>query len=331
MSNAAIIAIAIAVAVCSPPSCSSRRRGAATSAAPARCRARRAGVTKRHAVLASTPRARPPRQPADEPSRPGTAVAVLTAEEAERAGDEARRPTPVLAPPAAPVPWVPPDPEAIGVSRRQFFNRATVMLMGTSIGAFTAAGFVAFLWPTATGGFGQVVSVGKLDDIMDGARANSGFFYAPSARTLVHRVSRRCAARGRGGVRRADLRRDARLRPRRPLPEVPAPRLPRARLRVEPLVRVPVPRLAVQPGRREEGRARRRAGWIASASASTAPATSASTPAPSIAGPPIGTNTTGQEAEGPHCITGGGAVHDVTVFPGTRPVDRSPLARAPVR
>jgi cytochrome b6-f complex iron-sulfur subunit len=25
-----------------------------------------------------------------------------------------------------------------------------------------------------------------------------------------------------------------------------------------------------------------------------------------LLGPPIGTNTTGQEAEGPHCITGGG-------------------------
>ena len=24
-----------------------------------------------------------------------------------------------------------------------------------------------------------------------------------------------------------------------------------------------------------------------------------------LTGPPIGTNTTGQEAEGPHCITGG--------------------------
>ena len=24
-----------------------------------------------------------------------------------------------------------------------------------------------------------------------------------------------------------------------------------------------------------------------------------------IQGPPIGTNTTGQEAEGPHCVTGG--------------------------
>jgi cytochrome b6-f complex iron-sulfur subunit len=25
-----------------------------------------------------------------------------------------------------------------------------------------------------------------------------------------------------------------------------------------------------------------------------------------IQGPPIGTNTTGQEAEGPHCVSGGG-------------------------
>ncbi len=38
-------------------------------------------------------------------------------------------------------------------------------------------------------------------------------------------------------------------RHRRPLPEVPPPRLPRARVRQLAVVRVPVPRLAVQPGR----------------------------------------------------------------------------------
>ena len=38
---------------------------------------------------------------------------------------------------------------------------------------------------------------------------------------------------------------------------------------------------------------------------SAATATSPSTPATPITGVPIGTNTTGQEAEGPHCITGG--------------------------
>ena len=54
--------------------------------------------------------------------------------------------------------------------------------------------------------------------------------------------------------------------------------------------------------------ARRRAAWTASRSRSAAAATSPSTPASCHPGPPIGTNTTGQEAEGPHCITGGGAL-----------------------
>ena len=184
MSNAAVIAIAIAVAVVLAAIVfvtTARRsdvRGAGALSSET------AGATKRRAALASRPSAATESAAgSDEASRPGTAVAVLTADEAERAGDQARRPTPVLAPPAAPAPWVPPDPEVIGVSRRQFFNRATVTLMGTSIGAFTVAGFVAFLWPTATGGFGQVVSVGKLEEIKESARANSGFFYAPSART----------------------------------------------------------------------------------------------------------------------------------------------------
>ena len=57
-----------------------------------------------------------------------------------------------------PAPWVPPDPEAIGVSRRQFLNRATVTLTSVSLGAFAAAGFVAFLWPIAKGGFGGQVA-----------------------------------------------------------------------------------------------------------------------------------------------------------------------------
>ena len=68
-------------------------------------------------------------------------------------------------------------------------------LTSPGIGAFAAAGFVAFLWPTATGGFGQVVNVGKLDDIKEGARGNSGFFYAPSARTWFTEYPGRCAAR----------------------------------------------------------------------------------------------------------------------------------------
>jgi cytochrome b6-f complex iron-sulfur subunit len=88
--------------------------------------------------------------------------------------------------PVAPTPlapWVPPDPEAIGVSRRMFFNRATVSLMSAGLGTFAAASFVGFLWPFKIGGFGGKVAVGKLDDIRAGITAGSGFFYAPEART----------------------------------------------------------------------------------------------------------------------------------------------------
>lgn len=86
---------------------------------------------------------------------------------------------------AALVPWTAPDPEIIGVSRRQFFNRATVTLMTASIGTFAAASFVAFLWPSGTGGFGGSVPVGKLETIKAGVKQGGGFFYVPEARSWI--------------------------------------------------------------------------------------------------------------------------------------------------
>lgn len=82
-------------------------------------------------------------------------------------------------------PWTPPDPDALGVSRRQFFNRATISLMAAGLGTFSAASFVAFLWPTKTGGFGGKVPVGRLDDIKAGIQQGGGFFYAPEARAWI--------------------------------------------------------------------------------------------------------------------------------------------------
>ena len=188
-----------------------------------------------------------------------------TRREAEQAGTVARYGSGVGASSSetALAPWSPPDPEALGVSRRQFFNRATVALTSTGLGAFAAAGFVAFLWPTASGGFGQPVHVGKLDDIKDGIRDGQGFFYAPSARTWVTAYPPDALPKA-ATVYSAGHPVGHAGGHRRPLPEVPAPRLPRPVVRHEPVVRVPVPRLAVQPGRREEGRARHHAAWTAS-------------------------------------------------------------------
>lgn len=115
------------------------------------------------------------------------AAATRTAADAEAEGVAARVGT-GLAPvddDAGLVPWTPPEPEALGVSRRQFFNRATISLMGASIGTFSAAAFVAFLWPTKTGGFGGKVNIGRLADIKSGIRSGNGFNYQPSAQAWI--------------------------------------------------------------------------------------------------------------------------------------------------
>lgn len=88
---------------------------------------------------------------------------------------------------AAPVevaPFVAPDEEAIGVSRRQFFNRTAVTLMAASIGAFGAS-VVGFLWKGAEGGFGSKINAGKVDDLIAGIRANKGFLYLAEARAWI--------------------------------------------------------------------------------------------------------------------------------------------------
>lgn len=57
--------------------------------------------------------------------------------------------------------------------------------MGASLGTFSAAAMVAFLWPTSTGGFGGKVNVGRLNEIQAGIAAGNGFFYAPEARSWI--------------------------------------------------------------------------------------------------------------------------------------------------
>ena len=112
-------------------------------------------------------------------------AAAPTGREVERVAASARSTSIATVGDTAPALWVPPDPEAIGVSRRQFFNRATVGLMGAGLGTFAAASFVAFLWPVAKSGFGGKVALGKLDEIINSIRSNNGFFYSSEARSWV--------------------------------------------------------------------------------------------------------------------------------------------------
>ena len=81
-------------------------------------------------------------------------------------------------------PWIAPDAEMIGESRRAFLNRATVTLMSASLGGFAAA-LIAFLWKGADGGFGSKINAGKIEDVVGKIRANKGFLYLPEARSWV--------------------------------------------------------------------------------------------------------------------------------------------------
>jgi cytochrome b6-f complex iron-sulfur subunit len=293
MSAAAIIAIAIAAVVI-------------LAALAFVTLARRSDVRGAGALSAETRR----RDAAARESRPTDEVVehAPTRQEAERAGELARYGTGVATvPETAIAPWSPPDPDAIGVSRRQFFNRATVTLMSAGIGAFSAASMVAFLWPTGTGGFGQVVNLGKLDDIKQGIRDGQGFFYAPAARAWVT--------------------------------EYPADALPKAALVYPesilsgmqqagivalyqkcPHLGCRVPQCVTsqwfecpchgsqynQVGEKKGGPAPRGMDRFPITLAGNGDVSVNTAASAIVPGPPIGTNTTGQEAEGPHCITGGG-------------------------
>jgi cytochrome b6-f complex iron-sulfur subunit len=107
-----------------------------------------------------------------------------TAKEVELAASSAARGGLVKASSLPPAPWSPPDPDVIGVSRRQFFNRTLITLMAVSLGSFGAA-CIGFLWPKSGGSFGSKIAVGKLDDVLSKIDSEGGFAYYPEARTWI--------------------------------------------------------------------------------------------------------------------------------------------------
>ena len=79
----------------------------------------------------------------------------------------------------------PVDEEELGVSRRQFFNRAILIALGFSLAGFAPA-MLAFLWPFRSTGFGGKVKVDKtLPDIISYIQTNRKPYYVPLARTYL--------------------------------------------------------------------------------------------------------------------------------------------------
>jgi cytochrome b6-f complex iron-sulfur subunit len=203
-------------------------------------------------------------------------------------------------------PWVAPDPETLGVSRRQFLNRGIVTLMSFSLATFGLS-LIGFLWPSSAGGFGGKVRVGKISDIKATIVAGKGFGYFPEARMWVTEYPP------------AALEKAKKVAAYTP-PVILGMEAGFVFLYQKCVhLGCRVPNCATSQwfecpchgsqynrvGEKKGGPAPRGldrftpeiVGDIVTVNTSTSGI---------IQGPPIGTNTTGQEAEGPHCVGGGG-------------------------
>jgi len=118
------------------------------------------------------------------------AAVVEGAGEGRARADEARKAigaggsaVPATAASSTPAVYEPVDLDELGVTRRQFFNRSILAGSGLGLGAFGVAA-LAFLWPSAGGGFGGKVVVGSEADAK-AAFDNKIPFYNAAAKTYI--------------------------------------------------------------------------------------------------------------------------------------------------
>jgi cytochrome b6-f complex iron-sulfur subunit len=197
--------------------------------------------------------------------------------------------------------YVPPDAETIGVTRRQFFNRSIVILMGFGLSAFGAA-VIAFLWPTPKGGFGSKIRVGDVSDTLAQIEASDGFLYKAEGRMWLTAYPA------------SALEKAASVYPASMQQGLAAGVI--AMYQKCPHLGCRVPECGTsqwfecpchgsqynQAGEKKGGPAPRGMDHFAMEVAGGVLTVNTGL---IIQGPPIGTNTTGQEAEGPHCVGGG--------------------------
>ncbi len=208
---------------------------------------------------------------------------------------------------APPAPYVPPDPEAIGVSRRQFFNRSIVVMMQLGIGGFGLA-CIAFLWPQVGGGFGSKIKVGFVSDLLAEIRGNQGFLYRAEGRLWLTEYPNGAVEKARAAYSSAELNGmeagvnlgldGGLVALYQKCPHLGC-RVPNCN--TSQWFECPCHGSAFhQVGEKKGGPAPRGMDRFA-VSVDASGALTVDTGS-IIQGPPIGTNTTGQEAEGPNCI-----------------------------
>lgn len=197
--------------------------------------------------------------------------------------------------------YVPPDEEAIGVTRRQFFNRSILLVMGLAVTSFGAA-VIAYLWPTPKGGFGSKIRVGNVSDVLAKIDASSGFLYLAEGRMWITAYPPSALEKAKS------------VYPASMMAGLEAGVI--AMYQKCPHLGCRVPSCATsqwfecpchgsqynQVGEKKGGPAPR--GMDHFAMEVSGGVLTVNT-GQIIQGVPIGTNTTGQEAEGPHCVGGG--------------------------
>lgn len=121
----------------------------------------------------------------------GTAAEDAASDEARARADDARQAigsgstVPATTGARTPATFTPVDEQELGVSRRQFFNRALLTMVGLSVGAFGASA-IAFLYAKSSGGFGGIINPGiGLKDTLAYIASQKQPYYVPEARTYL--------------------------------------------------------------------------------------------------------------------------------------------------
>jgi cytochrome b6-f complex iron-sulfur subunit len=232
----------------------------------------------------------------------------VSGREVERAAAlERREPSRELEPVSAapPAPYVPPDEDALGVTRRQFFNRSIVAMFGLGLTGFGAA-VLAFLWPGLSGGFGSKIRVGKLEDILAQIQDTREPFYVPEGRFYINPYPTAAVSKAEKAYSPAVI------------PGMEAGVVALYQKCVHLGCRVPwcltsqwfeCPCHGSKYNRVGEKKAGPAPRGLDRFPVDAAGGTVVVNTGLVIQGPPIGTNTTGQEAEGPACISASGGEH----------------------
>jgi cytochrome b6-f complex iron-sulfur subunit len=192
----------------------------------------------------------------------------------------------------------PAEPEQLSVTRRQFFNRSILATQSLVLGSFGLA-VIAFLWPSLSGGFGSKVKAGSLEDILGEITEKKEPYYVPEARSYVVPFPE------------SALPAAKEVYPESVIPGMEAGVIALFQKCVHLGCRVPFCATSQwfecpchgskynRVGEKKGGPAPRGMDRFAATVENGIVVVDTKTIIP---GPPIGTNTTGQESEGPHCI-----------------------------